>query len=159
MKYKCISLLTVLSCAFCFGQEENFTPELKKYFLIAHSSKDYEAAWKKANTISEGLDLKLDLRELIKNDSDIGLTLQKSMCEGNGWGYPCYAARGRYDDGDYVSVEWSNAYEEFSEGYYIVIVSSQTVYDQKIKSLLDTVKEIVPSAYVKSSMIYMGCMH
>ena len=159
MKYTFLTLLLFLSFNTCFGQEEDFSQEVKKYFLIVHSTKDYSSALKKANSISKDLKLDLDLRELMKNEDNVGLTWGKTVCEGDGWEFPCYVPRGRYDDGDYASVEWSNGYQGFSKGYYIVIISSQTEYDNKIMNLLNEAKEFVPSAYVKSSMVFMGCMH
>lgn len=160
MKYITSTFLLFLSLSTCFGQEGDFfNQEVKKHFLIVCSTKDYSTALEKANSISEDLKLKLDLRKLLRNDDDLGLTWEKTDCEGDGWEYPCYIPRGRYDDGEYVSVEWSNGYQGFSEGYYIVIISSQFEYNEKIKTLLNKTKEFVPSAYVKSSMIYMGCMH
>tara|TARA_B110000467_G_C17966479_1_gene287846 strand:+ start:71 stop:550 length:480 start_codon:yes stop_codon:yes gene_type:complete len=159
MKYLFLPILFLLLFNISFGQEENFSQEIKKYFLIVSSTKDYSSALKKANSISEDLTLKLDLRGLLEGDNKLGLSWGKSVCEEDGWEYPCYAPRGRHDDGDYVSIEWSNGFQGFSEGYYIVVVASHTNYDEKIKSLLKKVKEFVPSAYIKSSMIYMGCMH
>ncbi len=159
MKYLFLPILFLLLFNISFGQEENFSQEIKKYFLIVSSTKDYSSALKKANSISEDLTLKLDLRGLLEGDNKLGLSWGKTVCEEDGWEYPCYVPRGRYDDGDYVSIEWSNGFQGFSEGYYIVVVASNTNYDQKIKSLLKKVKEFIPSAYIKSSMIYMGCMH
>jgi hypothetical protein len=159
MKYLFLPILFLLSLNICSGQEENFSQEVKKHFLIVSSTKNYSSALKKANSISEDLTLKLDLRELVESDNKLGLSWGKSVCEGDGWEYPCYIPRGRHDDGDYVSIEWSNGFQGFSEGYYIVVVASHTNYDENIKSLLKKVKEFVPSAYIKSSMIYMGCMH
>ena len=46
------------------------------------------------------------------------------MCEENGWDYPCYVARGRYDDGAYLSVEPSAAYDGLKAGYFVVIAAS-----------------------------------
>ncbi|GAA0723309.1 hypothetical protein GCM10009430_26610 [Aquimarina litoralis] len=156
----------VLMCLF-FGmflcvshaQNEDVTTEVKKYFLIAASTTNYEEALSSATSIAEKLKLPLDLRKLEYSDENLGLTWSKEECEGSNWGYPCYVARGRYDDGDFVSIEWSSAYGGFSKGYYIVIVSGNQIYDDSLKDLLRKTKEFVPSAYIKSSMVYMGCLH
>ncbi len=69
--------------------------------------------------------------------------------------YPCYVPRGRYDDGIYISIEYSNSYENFKDGYYIVIAAS----GDDVKEYLKPVKEVVKDAYVKSSKVYIGCLH
>ncbi|RZS91897.1 hypothetical protein [Aquimarina brevivitae] len=152
-------------CIFLWGnasikaQSETFNPEVKKYFLITYATKNYEAAFHHANDISKKLALKLDLRELQAYDKTLGLTWAASICEGDGWEYPCYIPRGRYDDGIYVSIEWSDGYKNFSKGYYIVMVASTQNFDKDLKKLLNHVQTHIPDAYIKSSMIYMGCMH
>ena len=32
-----------------------------------------------------------------------GLSFSSKQCEENGWDYPCYISRGRYDDGEFVT--------------------------------------------------------
>ena len=153
-------ILTILSLASItiHGQIDDAIWETKKHFLIVSSTKDYEGALKKAKSISEELSLKLDLRNLNFHEES-GLTFSKTICEDEAGGYPCYIARGRYDDGEYVSIEWSNAIKSFSKGYYVVIISSQSKKNEKMKLLLSRTKKNVPSAYIKSSDVYMGCMH
>ena len=86
---------------------------------------------------------------------EIGLSREVDICEDEGYGYPCYIPRGRYDNGVYISVEYSDAYKGFAKGYYIVMVASGEVD----KSLLKQIRTIVPDAYIKKSAVYMGCMH
>jgi hypothetical protein len=114
----------------CFSNTSSFgQPEseyVKKYFLIAASTSDYSTALENAKSISKNLKLKLDLRGLNEYKDNEGLTWDKSICEEGNRNYPCYLERGNTDDGNYVSVEWSSAYEGFAKGLYIVVVSSQT---------------------------------
>lgn len=141
------------------AQDPSMNMETKKYYLIAASMKDYDAALKKAKSLSTSLDLELNLRDLKPQEDGSGLTWDQSTCEGDNWEYPCYVARGRYDDGDYISIEWSNAISGFSKGYYVVVISSQSEYGTHLKEVLTKVRTVVKDAYVKSAMVYMGCMH
>ena len=80
MKYITLTFLLFLSLSTCFGQEGDFfNQEVKKHFLIVCSTKDYSTALEKANSISEDLKLKLDLRKLLRNDDDLGLTWEKTI--------------------------------------------------------------------------------
>lgn len=106
--------------------------------------------------VAEQMDIKLDLRDL--HPTDEGLSFPDTVCFNNGWEAPCYLARGRWDDGEYVSIEWSDAFSGFSKGYYIVVVSSGDDLE-RIKKRLNVVKRFVPNAYIKSTDVYVGCMH
>ena len=71
----------------------------------------------------------------------------------------CYLARGRWDDGVYVSIEFSNAYDSFSKGYFIVMAGSSFKNDPVLTKTLNKAKEKYPDAYIKASKVYMCCMH
>jgi hypothetical protein len=156
MKYA-ISLLLLFYFQHTFAQSADI-PYIKKEFLIIHSGKDYAAALKKATEASKKLNLKLDLRKLQPN-KDIGLSNTEQVCENEFGFFPCYVARGRGDDGAYISIEFSDAYIEFEKGYYIVIVSSYVSNNEKSKSLLAKTKLIYKDAYIKASKVYTGCIH
>ena len=130
-------------------------PYVMKGFVIARSTKDYTAAKQTAQDAAKKLALKLDLRDL-KPHKKNGLTYSKADCENEG-GYPCYISRGRYDDGDYVSIEWSNAFDGFAKGYYIVILASGNKQD--INPTLTKAKKFYKDAYTKQTSVYIGCMH
>jgi len=130
------------------------SPNITKSFLVAKSTKSYNEAKKFAKALSLKSGIKIDLRGLLFN-ADIGLTESKKECIDNGFEYPCYTPRGRYDDGAYISIEYSSAYERFSKGYYVVMVNSGEIS----KRFLEKIKTYVPDAYVKKSSVYMGCMH
>ncbi|MEI9946862.1 MAG: hypothetical protein WDN26_21915 [Chitinophagaceae bacterium] len=131
---------------------------VEKEFVIIKSAPKYEDALQTAKLAATKLQLKLDLRELKKNTAT-GLTWSKQTCEDE-WGeFPCYVARGRYDDGNYVSIEYSNAYTGFREGYYIVIVAGGERGSKEVKSALTNAKKIYKDAYSKRTKVYVGCMH
>ena len=125
-----------------------------KYFLIAKSTKNYDEAKQFALKLSRKSGIKTDFRGLMQAKR-LGLSEDKKSCQEEGFDFPCYIPRGRYDDGVYISIEYSTAYSGFTEGYYIIVVASGEIS----KSVLVQIKNIVPDAYVKQSAVYMGCMH
>ena len=146
-------------CIFAFLQANEIdtlieSQSVQKQFLIVKSTKSYQEAKAFAKKISKQTGIPLNLQNLSYDKENL-LTLPKDVCEDNGFEFPCYWARGRYDDGVYVSIEHSSAYEEFRNGYYIVMVAS----GENIKEILKKVKKVVKDAYIKTSKIYMGCVH
>lgn len=127
---------------------------LTKSFLIAKSTKSYEEAKTFSLNLSAKSGIKTDFRGLVANPT-WGLSEVKESCQEQSFIFPCYVARGRYDDGVYISIEYSDAYSGFVKGYYIVIVASGEVS----RKLLLQIKSVLPDAYIKYSTVYMGCMH
>jgi len=125
-----------------------------KQFLIALSTKNHQEAKKFAKKLSHETGIPLNLRGLHYNKK-LGLSLSRKACSNDESEYPCYIARGRYDDGVYISVEYSSSYQNFRDGYYIVVVASGNDAD----SILRGIRSKVRDAYIKSSKVYMGCMH
>ncbi len=154
MKKYILLIFLVILCKFSFAQDEY--PYTKMSFVIIQSTKNYVAAKATAIKAAKALKLKLDLRNL-KPHKTAGLTDAKKECEDNGWEYPCYVSRGRYDNGEYVSIEWSNAFTKFVKGYYIVIVCSGD--KKEAAKALKKTKAIFKDAYSKEAEVYMGCMH
>jgi hypothetical protein len=154
MRLITLLLFSVLPTAVCFAQDE--TPFIKKSFVIIKSVKNYNEAKTAAVSAAKKLNQNLDLRDLKPNKKS-GLTYADSVCENEG-GYPCYISRGRYDDGDYISIEWSNAFQGFAKGYYIVMAGS-SANKTEAASLLAKAKKIFKDAYIKSAEVYVGCMH
>ena len=140
-----------------FAQENNAAIE-KVGFLIVYAGKDYDMAKKVAEEAHEHLGYELNFRGHEYN-SELGLSLPKRDCEEEGFEYPAYIQRGRGKDGNFVSVEYTDAYNNFTKGYYIVVVASYTKGSQKINETLKEVKVHYESAYVKYTDIYVGCMH
>lgn len=136
----------------------------EKDFLIILSTKDYNSALLTAQKACKALDIKLDLRSLMPDSDTIyGLTLPVDTCL-KYWGdlndyqdSTCYIARGRYDDGVYISIEYSSQYYSFAKGYYIVMVDSGSKGDSELKKTLEKVKTRYPDAYINTSKVYMCC--
>jgi len=128
----------------------------KKRLVILQSTHDYPEARKTAEASAKALNIPLKLRDLSPN-TKTGLTHTQEECEQGGFGWPCYVARGRSDDGAYVSVEHSNAYKGFSRGYFIVVAASAASQSEVISTTLAAAKEQWPSAYSKQTEVYLGC--
>ena len=130
-------------------------------FVIAASEKSYSQAALKAASLSEqsGILFKsngINFDPTYKDDNG-GLTYSKQECEGNGWDYPCYVSRGRWDEGNYITIEYSSAIQGFTPNLYVVIAASGD--KETINPTLKTVQKFVPDAYLKTSSVYIGCMH
>ena len=126
---------------------------VKRSFLIIQSTKSYNAALRKAQLASNKLGLTLNLNGNYA-DKEEGLT-NNEICDcGVKHGY---IPRGRYDNGDYISIEYSSAFDSFTEGYYIVVVSSGN--RENVEKSLPKTKEHYKDAYIKDSKVYVGCMH
>lgn len=122
-------------------------------FLIIDSTKDYNEAKQFLYEASKKLNIRIDLRGLTFHKSN-HLTHDKDTCKNYG-GYPCYLPRGRYDDGEYLSIEHTNSYDSFTDGYYIVVASS----GNSVKKSSLKVKSILKQTYIKKENIYMGSMY
>jgi len=146
-----IFLATITQYAFA----QNEAAFVEKNFVIIQSTKNYNAAQQTAEKAAAQLKLKLDLRGL-KPSKETGLTFSKADCENEG-GYPCYIARGRYDDGAYVSIEWSDEFDQFAKGYYIVLIYSGN--KQGAGQILQKARSVFKDAYNKRAKVYVGCMH
>ena len=137
------------------GHAQMESPYAKKDMVIIQSTKSYAAAKKTAAEAAKKLSLKLDLRGL-SPAKGTGLSFSKKACEDEG-GYPCYIARGRYEDNEFVSIEYSDAIEGFAKGYYVVITACG---DKSITTpALKKAKKFYKDAYAKTTNVYMGCMH
>ncbi len=129
-------------------------------FVILISTKSYDSALKRAQEASEKLGYPLNLRDLHANEQT-GLSLPKEQCEeicgGAGVEYPQYLPRIDWGESKYVSIEYSNAYEEFTKGYYIVIAASGEKGDPIIQEALREAKQFYEDAYAKTCSVYLGC--
>lgn len=145
-------LLLLLFATCSFGQDDlDMTSE--KSFLIISSTKKYNQALRQAQKAANKLVIPMDFRGMT-NDQNQGLTSNETCGCGEKHGY---LPRGRYDDGKYISIEYSSAYDGFSPNYYIVIIASGP--KDELKSLLPETQKQFKDAYIKSTKIYMGCMH
>jgi hypothetical protein len=157
MKY---ILSLVLLCSFVTLKAQPKTVDGQPYvnttFVIILSTKSYSEAKKLATEAADKLKTKLDLRGLKPNKKS-GLTMSPKECKEGDWIYPAYIARGRMNNGDYVSIEYSGAFKGFKGGYYIVVAASGEPAD--VKPLFAKVKKVYGEAYSKQTDVYMGCMH
>jgi hypothetical protein len=154
--HKCLFLIYLFISSIVSAQSDS-SLYVNKSILIIASSKNYIDAKKTAVKAGEKLAVKLDLRGLMPNKKT-GLTYSKEVCEEDGVNeYPCYISRGRYDDGKYISIEYSNAFTGFAKGYYIVVYASGE--RDFVSGLLKKVKKSYTSAYVKQCKVYIGCLH
>lgn len=65
---------------------------------------------------------------------------------------------GEEEETAYLSVERSDAYQGFKPGFYIVVAGIQDTRENALKQA-DKYKAWAPTAYVKKTKIYMGCLH
>ena len=154
---KALFVLLLISIAFEINAQEN-SDYVKKGFIIIAAGKNYDAMKKMAKTASQKLNYKLDLRGLEFN-KEIGLSFSEQECKENGFEFPAYINRGRWDDGEYVSIEYTNDYAGFTPELYIIIVSSHDKGNKALSDALTHVKKVYKNAYIKYTDIYMGCMH
>ena len=144
----------LFACAITFISFIHFSGQVdpdclaEKDFLIIYSTKDYKQELLVAQKATKALSIPIDLRCLIPdNDTSHGLTLPPDTCAKlwDGAVDPdstCYVARGRFDDGPYISIEYSSAYRSFERGYYIVMVESRLNGDKRITSTLEKVQAV-----------------
>jgi hypothetical protein len=130
-------------------------PMVEKAFLLVASTKDWDTARSTASQAAQAL--AMELKVPVQPHPTEGLTFSEQTCADNGFDHPCYVARGRYDDGEFVSVEWSSAYEGFTPGLYIVVVASGP--EAEVKKHLPAAREVYGDAYIKKAKVYMGCIH
>ena len=138
--------------------EEEMTQDYS--FVILISTKSYEAALERAEEASENLGYPLNLRDLHKNE-EIGLSFSREVCEeeicGGGLDYPIYIPRSDWGDSKYISIEYSNNFEGFTKGYYIVIAASGEKGNPVIEEALKDARVHYKDAYAKTCGVWMGC--
>jgi hypothetical protein len=131
---------------------------VRKSFVILKSTPSYEEARALAAAAAERLAIRMDLRDLAP-DGEVGLTFPKQSCDDEFGEYPCYVARGRWDDGVYISIEHSSSYEGFEEGLYVVMLASGSPRDRAIGAAVRRAKGQYPEVSVKTAPVYLGCIH
>ena len=163
MKYIFFALLPFLSIT-SFGQVDPGC-FVEKDFLIIKSTKDYYEALRLAQEASKTFDIKINLRGYTADkDTMIGLQLTRdlndSIKNSNEPQYDTtYFPRGRWDDGIYISIEYTKGSDNFLNGYYIVVAGSGPKKDPQVAKTLKKVETKYSDAYIKRSKVYMCCMH
>jgi hypothetical protein len=155
---KHLLFITIVFFGFSLMQAQETSETQTKGFVIVAAGKNYEAIKKQASQIAQKTGYKLNLRDLEYSKTE-GLTFGKEICEEQGFEYPSYIARGRWDDGEYISIEYTNGFEGFTPGYYIIIASSHDKGSAELQNALQHVKKYYKTAYIKYADVYMGCMH
>jgi hypothetical protein len=140
------------------AQEEEYSPYVQKGFVIVAAGKNYDAMKKMASEVSEKLDYELELRGLDYN-KEIGLTFSEDECNDSEYDFPWYARRELWDEGEYVSIEYTTDYDGFTPELYIIVVSSHDKGSQELTDALEHTKKYYKNAYIKYSEFYMGCGH
>jgi len=140
------------------AQADHRARTFDKDFVIVRSTAKYEEARRVATEAARRLQIPLNLRDLAPHPS-LGLTFPRKDCEDGRFEYPCYIARGRGDDGFYVSIEYSSAYPGFKPGLYVVIVASEDKGGSVVKRAAKAARKIFRDAYTRRTGVYMGCMH
>lgn len=140
--------------------QEEFNVSVPKNIVILQSTRDYNAALAGARQAAAKLKRPLKLNDNHPN-KELGLSLTKADCEGNGYDFPCYLPRGNgmAEDSDYLSVEFSDGYEGFAKGYYIVVAALANPNSANLSQTLARVRKAYPSAYAKHTSVWRGCMH
>lgn len=147
-----IYLMAIFWFYSALAQEQE--PYLDMGFLIIHSTEDYRAALQVANEASTQLGVKIDLRGY-DEDPEMGLTTLTPCCE-----FHDYIPRGRYDGGDYISIELGEPFRAAEK--YVVIIASAAMSgeaEKDLKKLLSKAKKFYKDAYVKEVKVYTGCIH
>ncbi|MFT5821881.1 MAG: hypothetical protein ACI8ZM_003137 [Crocinitomix sp.] len=129
-------------------------------FVIIISTKSYDAALERAQDASDKLGYPLNLRDLVPNE-EMGLTLPREICSGicgdDSIEFPQYLPRSDYGDSKYVSVEYSNGFDGFNPGYYIVVIASGEKGDPVVQEALEEAQQYYDDAYAKTCGVWMGC--
>jgi hypothetical protein len=140
--------------------QEDFNVSVPKNIVILQSTRDYNAALAGARQAATKLKRPLKLSDNHPN-KELGLSLTKADCEGNGYDFPCYLPRGNgmAEDSDYISIEYSDGYEGFAKGYYIVVAALANPNSANLRQTLARVRQAYPGAYAKRTAVWRGCMH
>jgi len=142
-------------CCFALVHVQAQQPEVDKGFVIVHSTKDYNAALQTVHEASQKLNTEIDLRGYYPGEES-GLKTDFVCGCGEAHGY---VARGRWDDGTYISIEYSDRYQGFAKGYYIVVLASGEKTSEILTETLAKAKKHYSDAYIKHTSVYIGCMH
>lgn len=126
-----------------------------KSFLVVGTYRSYAGARQASERLRERTGLEVQSKaDLVEAGQP---TYTREVCEENGWDYPCYFARGRYDDGVYLSVEPSDQYDGMVKGYFVVIAASGN--EEDVRAAARDLAEKRIKSMLRRSEVWMGCIH
>lgn len=163
MKRSMSMLLSVL-CVLMLGRFANAAVQTgpdawtKQSFVIVYATKEYRHALRVAQDVARKTGVRLNLRGLSPHPQS-HLTFSLQECANSEFDYPCYLTRAYDDDGEYLTIDWSNGFDDFQPGYFIVTAAGGNPGDPQLAKTLQRVKPIFPGAYIKTTRVYIGCMH
>lgn len=139
---------------------EDIDPALytKKSFVMVFAAKEYRQAFKVAQDAQKQTGIPLNLRGLTPHPQS-HLTFSRQECTESAFEYPCYLTRAYDDDGEYLTIDWSTGFEDFRPGYFIVTAAGGEPNAASLTATLQRVKKSFPDAYIKTTRVYVGCMH
>ncbi len=137
-----------------------YNTEVPKDIVILQSTRDYATALATAKQAAARLQRPLKLAGNRPN-KELGLSASRADCAGAGYDYPCYQPRGQggAENSDYLSIEFSDGYAGFAEGYYIVVAALAPPGSAALRQALARVQRAYPAAYAKRTAVWFGCMH
>ncbi len=155
MKSLLLPVLILFLSSFALAEQE-ITDEMfyaDRYILILKSTKDYNEAVNFATEGSGKLGLKFDNEDKLYSEQK-GIYFSEDIDDVLYRGE--YAPR-RYAE-EYISLENSDHYKGFTDGYIIVVAG---IYGGKEDSeeVLSKVRKFYKDAYVKKTVMWMGCIH
>ena len=141
-----------------FPQDEYSYPTQNVGYIYLFSTSDFTEA--KQFAIGAADKLSTDYDSTLIYDMDLGLTDTTTCGCGLRHGY---IPRGRFDEGDYVSIELSESYEIDTPGNeiqrYIVVVASYPSHVELLRDRIVNIRKVYPDARYFESEVYTGCMH
>ena len=155
-----IGLLTTTVCTQRVGAQDKTDMLVKKDVVILQSAKSYQVALQTARQAASRLHIPLDLEGYRPHTSE-GLTMSKADCASNGFEYPTYVPRGYglVADSAFVSIEYSNGYDGFAKGYYLVVAAVGQPGSAAVRQTSAASQRWYADAYTKRTTVYISCMH
>mgnify|MGYP000844699870 FL=1 len=153
-----IRMLIVLFLFTKAASAQEFNSSVSKNIIILLSTKNYAVAKKFAVEAGKKLQKEVKFGGLTPNPKS-GLTMNRTDCET--FGYPCYIARGEGNaaNTNHISIEYSNAYEGFAKGYYIVVAGIADPKSEDLAMELQKIRRVYKNVYAKQTKVWFGCLH
>jgi len=156
-------LISLLISSLTYAEQEiKITDEMfykDKYVLILKSTKDYSEAVRFATEASKKLGLEFhNVNRKYSKEKGIYFSeeIDDEMYRG---GYAPRRYNGRAQSlKEYISLENSDYYKGFNDGYIIVVSG---IYEDKKSSekALAKIRKFYKDAYAKKTVMWMGCIH